>query len=227
MGIVIDLIALAIIAAFAIVGFIRGFAATLVCAAKWIAAFLIATTFASAVAGMTYDVFVAKGVEDKIAEYTQNSPITEISTLENICEKLGYDFDKFYFEDSRLRDVKDAVDAGDSVPHAVSVNVIKLLYLNAATPICYAVLFILVIIAGIIVQKVSKFANKIPLIGAANQWLGLLLGIMYGFAAVFLLCSVVSAFIQITGDKVTWLNSSTFDNAVIRYLIPYCGYHIP
>ena len=227
MGIVIDLIALGIIVVLAIVGRIRGFIATLVSIVKWIAAVLVAAIFAGAVAGFVYDSFIRQGVEDKVAEYLpSDKTVADLNTIDEICAKFGFDIANYDKGTGFVETVRSSTESGEPLAAAISNNVIRPLYMTVIKPICYTVLFILVIIVGLLVEKLSKLANLVPIVGKLNKSLGLILGIIYGILAVCLLCALISCIIQISHNSIPWLNTHTFDNSAVKYLMGFTRYKI-
>lgn len=226
MGIIIDLIALGIIIGAAIIGMNKGFISTVISIAKWIAAALAAGILATTAAGFIYDSFLAGGIEEKINEYipeikiTEELPKIDASFVNEILEK--YDINISVTADEMTENGKnfdEEIRTGSDTAHAISIAYIRPIYLQMIRPVCYTVIFILVLLIGIIAEKVFKVANKVPLVGDANKVLGFITGLLYGGLIVVLVCAVIAVIISVTRNSLSWLNTKTFEDSAVRFII--------
>lgn len=75
----------------------------------------------------------------------------------------------------------------------------------------FAVIFLLVLVGLRIVSVAAKLVNKMPVIGKINSFLGLILGLIEGIIAVFVVCIGIRLAVSLTGANMILFNQTTID----------------
>lgn len=81
--------------------------------------------------------------------------------------------------------------------------------------IAFVVIFILVNIILRVITTASKLINKIPVIGKVNSVLGLVLGLVEGVFAVFVVCLVIRFVVSISSANSILFNQSAIDSTFL------------
>lgn len=77
--------------------------------------------------------------------------------------------------------------------------------------IVFGVLFVLVSALLGVLMSAAKLINKIPVVGEANAFLGLVLGLIEGMIVVFLMCVATRLVINLAGANTMVFNQTTID----------------
>lgn len=199
------------------VGYKRGFIATLVGLAKWIIAFALAILFAGTASELIYDNFLAESTEKRVAEnidgYSQIADVYDKTNLivGQLLGEYGLEVDR----ETSSGEIAERVAAGESLEHAVCETIVRPAELNFLRPVCFAVIFIIVLVACSIISRVAAVANKLPVVGAVNQGLGIFVGGAYGIIWIFVMCIAITAIIGISHNGLSWLNSEILEKTII------------
>lgn len=195
MGIILDLIVLAIIILFVIISAKKGFVKTLIQFAGILAAIYLATTLSAPIANFTYEKAIEPAVVSSINNTLNNvAQGAENAVKEEIFEVLP-SFVQNRVDISELNFNQDgsniAKDVCESVVKPISITFLKSVY----TLIIFIILSIVVKILANIINKLFSFS----VIGKANRILGGVIGVLQGiiFAIIFII--VANLLITLTG----------------------------
>lgn len=187
MWIILDVIVVAVMAYFIWSSAKKGFAKTVLELVAIFVAYFLASTFSGMIAGWVYDTYVGDSLVVSIETELNNAAdatITEVipDYLVSGAQSLGIYDDIINSQKETARET--ALLLGENVAKPVVTTLVRL--------ISAAVIFIVsMFILKLIIRAVNKIF-KLPLIRSVNSFLGGLLGIVKGSAAILLLCVVVS-----------------------------------
>lgn len=199
-GIVIDLVLLAIVILCARRGHKDGFAKTLVSFLGFFVALVVATAVCTPLANLTYNTVVAKPAEkmvanlidDKVEQYGE----VDVDALTySLTEAIGeYDLLKKAIDAEKISaGIKAAIPSVseniDSAQMARQIN--RMLFMPLLVPLLAGIAFILIFVILLIICKILakslKLVNKLPLLGGLNALLGGLLGTLKGIIFVLII----------------------------------------
>lgn len=188
-----DIIPIITVIIFIIAGRHKGFAAALVGAVKWIAALLIAACLAGGIADFVYDRFMAKELEESVAETVREND--EDTNLTAWLDKLLEAVDISNVDEELLLQSEPVLESlgGDEeqITGYICNDIIKPLQLSYIKPICFMAVFVAVMVVLSLVERLLGLVNKIPVLGGANRLLGALLGIVEGAVVACVVCCVL------------------------------------
>ncbi|MBQ9950117.1 MAG: hypothetical protein IJO93_05305 [Clostridia bacterium] len=213
MSIVFDILAVAAVVIFCIVGAKRGFVTMSVTLLKWGLAILLAGGLSTPIATGLYNGFVAEKAEAEIAEkLDMQSGVADV--YEKAVNALPEGIE-IMSSDSTFSLIKTETEKGVSLEHALCETVVRPAWVNLVQPICYVIIFAAVVLSCSLVGKVGKFVNYIPLVGQANKLFGAAAGALYGMILLFPLCAVLLIIVRLTQGSLTWMNMQTFENTYV------------
>lgn len=193
-----DLIMLATVIVFIVVGCVRGAIKTVLSFAGGIVSLFISGVLGKALATAIYDVFfkqsvmeeISKSVADVIKSGANNVGESVVSSLPNFISNLiGDDIIRNIGNISPNSSQEIATDIAVSVEQIISP-----LFIAMISIIISIILFaILKVLLGILFHC-ADFLNNIPVIGTANKIVGGVLGAVYGVVIVFCITVVISCF---------------------------------
>ncbi len=210
-GIIIDIVLLFVVILCARKGHKDGFAKTLVSFMGFFIALVVATTVCTPLANLTYNTCVAKSVEstaknfvdDKLEEY---GSIDEQAVTQAVNSGLGT-LPKFLLKGdgsfvaetiNNILEKHDPKVDTQEIAHQFSETVVRPMLVPTISAVCFAVIFIVILIACKILSKALKLVNKLPLLGGVNAFLGGLLGFLKGIILVLI---INWAFVLVVGDN--------------------------
>lgn len=205
MGIVLDLIVVAIVALCVIISIKRGFMKTAIELVGFVLAVYVAFNFGPVLSGATYDKLIKNPVSDKIS-----TTITEFAQ-EGTADVTNAVWDKcpeFFKENAdvfgvSLEKLQSDISLGDKLDtNAIAENITDSVVKPIATTALNAVYSILLfLIIAIITKFLSKPINKlfsISFIGKINKTLGGVLGFGKGIVFAIIFCAVISSIVIFT-----------------------------
>lgn len=199
MGIVLDIIVLAIICITAFISAKKGFVATVIELVGLILAFYLAFTFSTVAANFTYDKFISPTIKetviDEIGDSVSQTADSIWDSLPGIvvsgANTLGINKDEIFGDvnnatTSTIQDIANTVD--EKIARPVITTFIRIL-----------LGFILFIVCLFLVKILAKLLNKLfsfSIIGKLNRTLGAILGagkgIVFSIVTVLLLSTIVA-----------------------------------
>ena len=203
MSIVLDLAVVAIVLLYVFICANQGFVKVVVGAVGTIAAFVLAFTFSTPLATLTYDKMIEPAIVSMIEENTQN---TATATADQIivalpkaitenAKNFGISIEEVTkeFTASAQTDVTDIITkVADEVVEPVAVKILSL----AFTVLLFAVLSVLVKILASLLNKLFSFS----IVGKLNRNLGGAIGLLKGIVIASVLCIALSFVISLTGS---------------------------
>ncbi len=217
MGIVLDLILLAIVVITAVISAKRGFVKIVIETAGIIAAVILAFTLSTPLASATYDKVIEPQLIKAVKDNADGADTLAWESLPNFLtensEKLGISVSEFSekINANLSNGINSAVaTASQEVVKPITVQIIGMLY--------SVILFILL---SIIVKFLSNFLNKLfsfSVVGSLNRTLGGILGICKGaiFAALF--CIAVCFIVYVSKNGFLIFNE---ENIELSYIFKF------
>ncbi len=106
-------------------------------------------------------------------------------------------------------------DTRDSFRNTAMSGFIEPNFVLLIRTIVLVTIFILVNLALRIAASAAKLINKIPVIGKVNAFLGLVLGLIEGLLAVFVVCLVTRMIVSLCGANSILINQTAVDSTVL------------
>ncbi len=215
-----DLILLAFLVYFVIIGARKGFVRTLLSFVTRIASVVVAWLVSDNYAHVLYDKFLKDNVADAIELHIKSADAGTVAqsfesalqgipvSLVNIAESFGLNLQslKYNFE---------SADITGELASALEETVAGPIALVVCKIVIFAVVCVVAsLVLNIVVNIVCKIV-KLPVLRTANKLLGAVLGVLNGLIAMFILsflCIILSGFID--NDEFTTLVSSSY---IIEY----------
>ena len=215
MAIVLDVIVIAIVVLFAMIGYKSGFVKTLIELIGWVAVLLFATALANKISTFIFDSFISSiihnAIDDSITEFGHNG-VKEFFNkmpeyLRNLLNAYGVSF--------------------ESVSESIGIdNVSSALVEQLKTPIVSLISFLLnviIFVLGIILVRVlarvcNSVVSRIPLVSTINRALGFVSGVAKGFVISIVICWIFVFVVMFSGDAFGITGETINDTQLIRYL---------
>ena len=218
MNIILDLIVIAIIVAFAIISAKRGFVRVAVEVAGFIAAVMISLSLSTTLADFTYNKAIEPSIISSVGEVAEN---TTADTAENAWEALP-DFIKNNAErfginkEEITRNISSGMGQNTTeIVTDISQNSIKPVAVGILKAL-YEVILMLVLL--VIVKFLARFINKLfsfSLVGKLNKVLGGTLGLVKGLIIAWIFCTAVVLIISFTENGIWIFNSENIEKTYI------------
>ena len=227
-GILIDIILVAIVLIGYKIGKKDGFAKTLVSLLGFVIAILSATVLCKPVANFVYSNTVQKPVEAAVSSaIEQNLNSTVSSSKQQIAVAIDKTIEGL---PAFVRDVTGLENKKDDLVDSISELDIKLdgevgieltkqyiqpLVVNFLSIIAFILLFAVVYLICKILAKSLKLVNKIPLLGRVNALLGGILGIVKGIVIAAVICFALNIAVTNAIDVLGIINAQTVESSFI------------
>lgn len=203
MGIILDVIIIAVIALFVLIGAKRGFAKTAVETVGFFLsvylAFSLCTPIAQTVSDATIKPAVISGITEAIESSEQST--SEIATqkvwdaLPKYVQSLA---EKANITPYNLTDyIGNAAETNETIATAVTENVVMPLVYNLVKIIVAVLLFVILIILTKLLAVLIGKVFKLPLLNSLNSSVGAIFGGVQGVLVAVVLCLIVSAVISV------------------------------
>ena len=202
MGLILDLVFVAVVIVTAFLSSKKGFVRTLLELVGFVAAIVIALTVSEPVSEFAYDKFVEPAIVEKTQGIIVNTA-TEIpenlwENLPNIIKNNSEFFD--INEENFLKTISDEAQNGAiDISETISRKIVRPSVINIfSTVIC----FLLILILLPIFRFIAKIINKLfsfSIVGKLNHSLGGILGIVKGMAICIIICIVIDLLLKVTG----------------------------
>ncbi len=205
MGIILDLIIVAIIAVTAIISAKQGFVKTVIEVVGFLLAIYLSFTLSTPVANFVYDKAVEPTVVTAIEQGIDDAATNTVQSVhEKLPKFIKNNLEFFGVSDEELTGHVNSSAAGgaSSIAATVSEKVVAPIVVSVVKTIVSVVLFIILLF---VVRILAKLINKLfsfSLVGTLNKVLGAVLGAVKGtiFAAVF--CAVAVFVGALAGGKI-------------------------
>lgn len=223
--IVLDLIMLAFFVLMVVSGYKKGFLKGIVQAVGMIASLIAAIWLSQSLAEILFTEVVRPYVLDSVGTAIQDTgSATVTDALPAILAALpafvlNPIVAQYGSQENMLNEIQKAVDSssatlGESITDTVIAPIVTLLL---QLLLCLLIFIICVIIVKILAKLLGGI-RKIPLIGSVNAGLGAVVGAAEGIVLLLLLGLIGHIVIALSGDSITWFNSSTVQSG---YIYPF------
>ncbi len=212
-----DLVMLAVIIVFIVVGCLRGAIKTILSFAGGIVSLFLSAVIGKALAMAVYDAFFKQSILDKIS-----TAVTDVikSGTNNIGDSVVSALPEFIrnlIGDEIINNIGNmTVDPSQKIATNVATSVeqvISPLFVAMITVIIAIILFVILKVLLGILFHCADFLNNIPVVGTANKIAGGVLGAVYGVVIVFCVTVVISCFSSFF-DKEGVLQKEIMDNSL-------------
>ncbi len=205
MGIVLDLIILAIIAISILISIKRGFVKTAIELVGFGLAVYVAFNFGPALSNVTYEKVIRNSVATTISKtITDTAEQTSAQVGDEVWEKLpGFvkkNSEKFGVSKEQMQSQINITDNLDTMTFSENItdSVVKPIATTAMNFIYGIILFILI---ALLTKFLAKPINKlfsISFVGSINKFLGAIIGLGKGAIFAVIFCAVISAVVVFT-----------------------------
>lgn len=215
MPIVLDIIAVAIVVLFAIIGYNSGFVKTIIELIGWIAVLLFASVLANQISGFVFDCFLSKpiitSIEEYIAEFGGNGVNEYFNNLPDLIQKLlgayGINADK----------IGTAIESNQ-----IAVSIVEQIRVPIVSLISFVFNVIIFVLGIILVRLLARVCNsvitRIPLVSGLNRTLGFVSGVAKGFVITAVACWMFSFIILFTGGFLGITYETICETQLIMFL---------
>lgn len=196
--IVFDIIAIALVAVFALLGRKRGFYKTVMRLVAIAAAIVIAAILATPVSDFIYESCVKDGVRDLVSSKLSEAEGTIAEKVDATYEALPSYIRQSYESISgaetkplsevlHLEESSSVEKATDSLMVTIVTPVAKSILSSA----CLIILTILLTVLFLILVSVTNLAMKLPVLKQVNNVLGWIVGLVEGLAIAWIFCTII------------------------------------
>lgn len=214
MGLIIDLIVLAIVILACFLSAKQGFVKVFVEAIGIVAAIFVVLTFATPVSNTTYDKYIEPPIVSAVVGVAEDSADGVAESLsENIPEFLQGKFqieEKISeFSDNEIGENTEsfAKEMSQTVVKPIAVKIISLVFS-----------LVFLIIALVLVKIIAKFVNKLfsfSIVGKLNSILGGAVGILKGVVLALIFCMIISLITSFTPNGFLIFTPENLGNSFI------------
>lgn len=226
MGMVLDLIVIAIISVAVVIARKRGFVKTVVEFAGFFVAVILAFNLSSVLAEATYDNWIRRPVIDSI-----NSSISGVvtETGENAADAIWNAIPSFITDNAeafniskeQLSEIVDVsnISTGDAVAKATD-QFVKPVALTVISAILSIVIFLLVaLVFKLLAKPLNALFSAIPVVGTLNKVLGVVLGFGNGIVISVIFCAVILCIIAFNGSGFLIFTKDNIDSSYLFKLL--------
>ena len=94
--------------------------------------------------------------------------------------------------------------------HMIRSNVLSIVKI-----IVFIVVFSLSLLIFKLLSRLMSFINKIPLVGPMNTFLGMIVGIIQGLLAIYIIALIIHVLIALSGGEMLVFNTKTIENTIL------------
>lgn len=201
MGIILDLIVVAIIAVMVFISAKHGFVRTLIEVVGFVAALFVAFTFSTPIANVTYDKIIApavvtavEGAANDATQSAADAVMTKVpSFISNNAESFGLSSEQL------SQKISDGVNISETAAN-ISDNLIKPI---AVKVLGLVISTIMIVVLLFVVNTLAKLLNKVfsfSLVGKLNRTLGGVVGFFKGILIATVFCMIVGVIVSFTNN---------------------------
>lgn len=220
MALILDIIAVVIVAITVYLGYRRGFLRSLIQFIGCVAAFIIALTFSKPIATFTFDSFLANGIQTKLSETVGS--VSEIPTsfeqMETLLEDLPGPIVSVLENNVNLQESLEnlstsVADTTESFVQVLMDTIIRPVAVSLIQFIVFILLFIILLFVVRLIARLIKPITKLPLLHQADGALGAVLGLIKG--AIFVLALVSVLQVVAATAQGGWITQATLEETVV------------
>ena len=224
---VIDIVFIAIIAVFAVLGYRRGLMRTVLEVVAFFVAVILASYIATPFANMFYNSFVKSSVEKRIENKIEDIQITEKVTKENAAQAVFESMPDFAIKIaegtgigeeqilSKIRATKfDSVQMTD----VVMTNVVEPIAVPAIKSISFIIISaVLIFLLRLLAKGMSKITEKDGF--SADRLFGGVLGLAKAVVVIYVFCAALQLIYYSNADTSSGLGKMLSDSQVFNFMI--------
>ncbi len=219
-----DLIAVAVLAIAVFLGYRNGFLRALLQLVGWVAAFIVALALGKPAAEVTFDTFIAEGVQTQLAETL--SDVTELpdgGEIGDWFEGLPAPIVSVLQNNTQLQEKLVSLNTGveattDNLVDAVMSTVIRPVGVALLQFVFFIVLFLVLLFVVRLLSRLIKPVVKLPLIRQVDGTLGAVLGLFKGLILLFALITVAEIIVATGGDTAPISQTTLDDTLLVRWI---------
>lgn len=205
MSFVLDAIIFLIILLFVFLSAKKGFVRTLIEVVGFVAAIVIAFSFSSPIANITYDKIIQPSVVKTVENVANDGISSTTDAVDAVWEKMPAFITESSFFDLSKSNITATVQNQAAESSAQLAQNISDSFVKPVTTKLLSVLIsvILVVILLFVVKILAKYINKLftfSVVGDINKTLGGILGLVKGAAVAVIFCLVISLVLSFTKD---------------------------
>lgn len=218
MGIVLDLMVLAIIILFCILSARKGFVKIFVEVAGFVAAMVLTFTISTPLAGATYDKIIEPPIISSVSKTAVNtSEAATQSVWDSLPDFVTKNADRLSLDSEQLSEnVTDNMQGGvETAVEKASQEIIRPVVVKILG-LVYSVVLMIVLL--ILVKLLAKLINKVfsfSVIGKANKFFGGVLGILKGAVIAIVFCMVISLIVSFTKNGFLIFTKDSIDSSYV------------
>ncbi len=219
MAIIIDIILIAVVLLFALIGMKRGFIKEIISLVGVVAAFIAALLISDIGSSFIYDSFVDKSVRDTVSEsvlaQVENDTDSIVSSIPqkylDAADTFGIDIENVVNEN--IGDT--AQDTAASVSEAVSLKIARPMLIPIIRVILFLILFIVIKLIIDLIGRALNIVARLPVIQGANKILGFVIGVLRGVIAAVIICYAFNLVLRYHPDGFLKIDRSTAEASYI------------
>ncbi len=217
---ILDAIVLIILVVTIAVGYHRGFLRSFVQFVGCIAAFVLALSLSAPAASLTFNNFLAEGVETKLTEAL--SGVTEVppaDQLNELLKDLPAPIVAVLENSTQLESTLDELGKNvaattEAVVETLMDNIIRPIAVSLLQFLIFIILFLVLMLIARLLAKLVKPITKLPLVRQTDGLLGAALGLVKGVIFVLALVSVLQL-IAATSSADSFITQEMLDNSLL------------
>ena len=195
--IIFDVVIVAVILLFALIGLRRGFIKSLAGLIGAVIAMALALTIAHFAADWIYDALIAKPVENAVNEALSAGGASAAGVISALPAGLSGIVKSFGGEAA----VEQAVSQSSSAASSMILGILRPALVNLTMILLALLLFIpMMILVRLLLRLLNGVVNNTPVVKHVNRILGILFGFCKGIIVVWLLCLLADYALPLTGN---------------------------
>ena len=205
MSFILDAIIILIVLLFIILSAKKGFVRTLIEVIGFVAAIVIAFTFSSPIANMTYDKIIQPSVVKTVENVANDGVSSATGAVDAVWEKMPSFITESSFFDLSKDNITATVQNKAAESSTQLAQNISDSFVKPVTTKLLSVLIsvVLVVVLLFVVKILAKYINKLftfSVVGDINKTLGGILGLVKGAAVAVVFCLIISLILSFTKD---------------------------
>lgn len=228
MGIILDLILVAIVLVFVYFSAKHGFVRTIVELAGFFIAIYLSLMLSGALSDVIYDGLVHKPLTESVSNSVES---TSVDSINDAVETIWNSMPKFVTsaadnfgvsKQSVANQISSASSSGKDAVVSTTVDYIaKPIIVNVIKACLFLLLFVVLTVLVKILAKIINQMFNLPLIGGLNRGLGGVLGLFKGIIMAAAFCILISICITFTDDGFLIFTKENIDSSFIFKFL--CG----
>ncbi len=197
MALILDVVAVALIVLFAVIGYKAGFVKTIIELLGWIAVLLFASVIANQVSALIFDGLllepIKKAINESVVEFGTNGIDEYFDGLPGYLTNI---FDAFNINAQSVSAAAGLDDIAENIANQLRSPIISLISF-----ILNVVMFVLgIILVKILARLCHTIVSKLPLVSSLNSGLGFITGAVKGFIITLVVAWIFTFVVMFAGS---------------------------